>query len=154
MRFWKDYSTKKQLFRYKQILLIITRKKTILSERKRGFSSGNFYSSSLSQRYLARRNRPGKKSRTEATLSLRNPHNDSSYNVYISPINRHPQSREQRNPTLLFPLSGSFLLRFDARKLFGLLLFQLPPRTTREDIFLGHSPLTKTKKGIILFRRL
>ena len=33
---------------------------------------------------------------------------------------------------LLFRLSGSFLLRFDERRL-SVLLFQEPPRTTRED---------------------
>jgi len=47
------------------------------------------------------------------------------------------QSREQRNPLLLFVLSGLFLFRFDARRL-SLLLFQLPPRKTRYVI--GPSP--------------
>jgi hypothetical protein len=41
-------------------------------------------------------------------------------------------TRATRKPRLLFRLSGSFLLRFDERRLSGL-LFQEPPRTTRED---------------------
>jgi len=39
-------------------------------------------------------------------------------------------SRTQRNPMLSFLLSGWFLLRFAARRIFGL-LFQPPPRKTR-----------------------
>ena len=41
--------------------------------------------------------------------------------------------RTQRNPMLLFLLSGLFLFRLDARRLSGLLLFQDPPRRTRAD---------------------
>ncbi len=45
----------------------------------------------------------------------------------------HWDERTQRNPLLLFLLSGSFLLRFDARRFSGLLLFQEPPRKTGSD---------------------
>ena len=40
-------------------------------------------------------------------------------------------SPTQRNPLLSFRLSGLLLLRLEARKLSGLLLFQEPPRNTR-----------------------
>ena len=39
----------------------------------------------------------------------------------------------QRNPMLLFLFAGLFLLRFATRRLFGLLLFHEPPRSTRAD---------------------
>ena len=38
----------------------------------------------------------------------------------------------QRNPLLLFVFVGLFLLRFEARRLFGL-LFHEPPRNTRVE---------------------
>jgi hypothetical protein len=50
---------------------------------------------------------------------------------YVFTSNRnHTQSRETRNPLLLFLLSGLFLFRFAERQLLSL-LFQLPPRSTR-----------------------
>lgn len=42
----------------------------------------------------------------------------------------HGQGRAHRKPLLLFSLSGLFLLRFDPRRLFVLLLND-PPRNTR-----------------------
>jgi hypothetical protein len=52
------------------------------------------------------------------------------------PAGRDPRAdghrrRAQRKPRLLFRFDGAFLLRFAARTLEGLSLFQLPPRLTR-----------------------
>ena len=44
---------------------------------------------------------------------------------------RRGSYRAQRNPILLFSLSGLLLLRKATRRLFVLLLFQEPPRKTR-----------------------
>lgn len=47
----------------------------------------------------------------------------------------------QRKPTLLLRLSGEFLLRLAARTFVGSLLFQEPPRSTREQCPKSAEPL-------------
>ena len=51
-----------------------------------------------------------------------------SYYILVKGI--YGSNREQRKPMLLLLLSGLFLLRLAARRLFSLLLFHEPPRST------------------------
>jgi hypothetical protein len=58
-----------------------------------------------------------------------------------------PADTTQRNPRLLLQFSGSFRLRFDARRLCAL-LFHAPPRTTRAPS--SGLPLHRLARGLAI----